>query len=61
MQLKEKILSEGKVSKSTNFWDQSPGVIGLTCIIINHIKYTLVNSKGKNIYLDISSLEKYRS
>lgn len=61
MQLKQNILSKSKVSKSANFWDQSPGIIGLTCIIINHIKYVLVKSKGKKIYLNISSLEEYKS
>lgn len=61
MLLKKITFSESKVSESTHFWDQSPGIIGLTCIIINHIKYILVKSEGKNIYLNISSLEKHRT
>lgn len=61
MLLKEVTFSESKVSESVHFWDQSPGIIGLTYIIKNLIKYIFVRSKGKNIYLNISSIEKHRS
>lgn len=53
--LKEITSSKRKIFESAHFWEQSSGIIGLIRIT-NHIKYILVKSKGKNIYLNIRNL-----